>query len=210
MIVAGTAEEAFLSHIPLFKAPHDVQLVVAGSFVPDAPGGSVPPSFSDSLFTFVPDRCSLDALRTGTLQPGELRGTLFLGNFEAGGRPLPARVRFVVSRVLYQQLLDAKSSQPELTYLLFGSAGRTFAAHRVSGSPGFDEIVRVELAGDVPPAADLARGVEARLASKDELASRLGLSAAPREARADRRTFTVKPAGVLSCLEGPGFDAPCR
>jgi hypothetical protein len=80
----------------MFQMPHDVQLLVAGSFVGLEPNRPLPASFSNELFTFLPDRMSLDALRTGSLH--ELQGTLFLGNFEAGGRPVPGRVRFAVSR----------------------------------------------------------------------------------------------------------------
>src|SRR5262245_19602458 len=59
MVVAGTPAEAFLSHIPMFGQPHDVQAVVAGAFS-SLNGSTLPESFSEHLFTFVPDRMSLD------------------------------------------------------------------------------------------------------------------------------------------------------
>src|SRR5262249_14507522 len=78
MIVTGTPGEAWISHVPMFRAPHDVQLVVAGSFAPEEGAAVLPASLDSKLFTFLPDPASLDALRTGMLH--ELRGTLFFGN----------------------------------------------------------------------------------------------------------------------------------
>jgi hypothetical protein len=214
MVVTGSPSEAFLSHIPMFAAPHDVQVVIRGAFAPlNDSSPSLPESFSERLFTFVPDRMSLDALRLGSLN--ELRGTIFLGNFEAGGTPLPARVRFAVSRVVHQHVLDAGTAPPqpprELTYLLFGSQKRTFAVHRITASPGFDEVLRVDLGGDAPPDADLANGLEAKVrGAPDAPSARLGAGSAVKTVRAGSRTFTVKSAAELSCLEGPEFSSPCN
>ena len=210
MVVAGTPAEAFISHIPMFGAPHDVQVVVAGRFISlnGSSSSLLPESFSEKLFTFVPERMSLDALRLGSLQ--ELRGTLFLGNFEAGGRPVTS-VRFQASRVVHQHVLESGASQPELTYVLFGSRERTFAAHKIAGSPGFDEVLRVDLGGDAPPTSDLAAGVEARVSGKsDAPAARLGLSGQVTTVQSGARTFTVKSAAMLSCLEGPDFASACN
>jgi hypothetical protein len=213
MVLAGTPGEAFLSHIPMFQLPHDVQLLIAGSFtaLDGTPIASLPSSFSNELFTFLPDRLSLDALRTGALT--EMRGTIFLGNFENGGRPLPTRVRFAVSRVLHQHILDRNAAAPNdgLPYFLVGSRERAFAVHRIAGAPGFDEMVRVELSGDAPSDADLRVGVEAEIAGGADLPSvRLGLRTGAVTAKAGDRTFAVKPLTALSCLEGPDFASPCR
>ena len=154
MVVAGTVDEAFLSHIPMFQAPHDVQLVVAGAFSSLEPSRPLPASFSDELFTFLPDRMSLDQLRSGALT--ELHGTLFAGNFESGGRPVPGRVRFRVTRVIHEHVLasgvaGAGGGGGELTYFVFGSRAHTLAVHRLTVSPGFDEALRVTLTGQDAP-----------------------------------------------------------
>lgn len=213
MVLAGTPVEAFLSHIPMFQLPHDVQLLVAGSFtsLDGTPIPSLPSSFSDELFTFLPDRLSLDALRTGSLM--EMRGTIFLGNFENGGRPLSPRVRFVVSRVLHQHILDGNAASPSegLPYFLIGSHERTFAVHRLAGAPGFDEVVRVVLDGDTPSDAELRVGVEAKIAGgADTPSERLGLRTEPVVAKVGEKSFSVKSVTPLSCLDGPDFASPCR
>ena len=212
MVAFGTPADAFVSHIPMFGPPHDVQAVVAGSFR-TLDGSALPAALDDRLFTFVPDRMSLDAFRGGSLS--ELPGQLFLGNFESGGQPLPARVRFVASRIVHQHLLDTAAARTgqttELGYLLVGRRDRAFAIHRITRSPSFDEIVKVDLGGDAPSDAELGAGVEATIAgAPDEPARRLGLAHAQQAMRAGARTFNVTPHPALSCLVGPEFTEPCK
>jgi hypothetical protein len=206
MVIAGTPADAFVSHIPMFGPPHDVQMIVAGSFS-SLDGSTLVASFSDAPHTFLPDKMSLDGLRLGSL--AELRGTIFLGNFEAGGQPLPPRVRFKVSRVVHQRVLDAGATEHELSYLLFGSRERTFAVHRIAASPSFDEVLHVTLGGDAPSDAELARGVDVRMQGPDQASARLGLAASAKSAQAGTRNLTVKSVTALSCLVGPDFSAPC-
>jgi hypothetical protein len=208
MNLAGDPANAWISHVPLFAAPHDVQMIAAGAMT-SVNGSPLPPSFSDQLFTFLPDSISLDALRTGALTT--LEGKLFVGSFEHDGRPLAGRFRFSVSRVVHQHVLDKQTSQPALTYVLVGSRERAFAIHKVAGTPGFDEVVRVELGGDAPPNDALAVGVEALVTgASDTPTSRIGLADAPRTMQAGSRTFTAKRAASLSCLVGPDFFDFCR
>lgn len=192
MVLVGSPDAAFLSHIPMFQTPHDVQMIVAGKLVSPTP---LPASFASSTFTFLPDLASLDALRNGRL--AELRGTVFAGNFEQGGRAVANGVRFVFERVVHQHVLDRNEKQPELTYLVFGTAKETYAVHRIAGAPSFDEILRVELTK--PIAEDvLKKGVVVPLPkTPDTLAAR----------RDENAAFVTK--ATLSCLVGEDFVAPC-
>src|SRR5439155_25097602 len=79
MVLVGAPGAAFLSHVPMFHAPHDVQLLLAVRL----DGASLPSSFSDRLFTFLPDALSIDDLRLGALK--KMRGTVFLVCFDDGG-----------------------------------------------------------------------------------------------------------------------------
>ena len=111
------------------------------------------------------------------------------GNFEAGGQPLPSRVRFVVTRVVHEHVIDRPASnvEGELTYRVFGSREHAFAVHRVAGSPqAFDEVLRVDLGGEAPSNAELSNGVEVRIPGvPDRSSARLGLGTAPVLAKAD-------------------------
>jgi hypothetical protein len=208
MVVAGTPSAAFLSHIPMFEQPHDVQLLVAGSFAPIG-AAALPQSFSEEPFTFLPDKFSLDDFRLGKLT--EISGTLFLGNFEQEGRPLQGRVRFTVARLLHQHVLDGAQVQNGLTYFVFGSPTQTFAAHRIAGAPGFDEVLHVRIEGPGAPSAQaLAAGLEVQAAGASDLPEqRLGASPQPKTFKTAQGTFEMKSVTALSCLEGPEFSAPC-
>jgi hypothetical protein len=207
MVIAGTPSTAFISHVPLFEQPHDVQMVAAGA-VTTLDGSPAPTSFTDQLFTFVPDVFSLDALRNGALRT--LEGQIFMGSNEHGGRPVPGKFRFTVSRVIHQHVLDAHApAQPALTYIVFGSRDGTFAVHKIAGSPSFDEVVHVTLGGDAPSNDDLSAGVEAQITGvADTTSARLGGSDA--SAQGGSHTFTLKRVTSLSCLVSPDFFDPCR
>src|SRR5207249_2365436 len=141
---------AFLSHVPMFHAPHDVQLLLAVRL----DGASLPSSFSDRLFTFLPEVLSLDDLRLGALR--KIRGTVFLGSFENGGTPVAKNVVATVTSIVHQHLLDPHATASAPGWFVFGDAKTTFAAHRITTSPGFDQIVRVATTGLAP--AELAKG----------------------------------------------------
>ena len=212
MVLAGAPGAAFLSHIPMFGNPHDVQMIVSGTLESMAPVGAVAPiptTFSDQGYTFVPDRMSLDELRLGTLKT--LNGNIFVGNFEQGGRPIPGRIAFHVTRVIHQHILEPQAVQNNLTYFVFGSQRNTLVAHRIAGSPGFDEILRVSLTGaNLPTDEALATGVEATASETgDAPAQRLGLDADGKTMKIGDVTVTVKSATLLSCLVGPDFAEPC-
>lgn len=212
MILAGDPGNAVLSHIPMFGPPHDVQLIVHGAMTLD-PSKLLPKTFSDRPYTFLPERTSLDALRTGLTR--ELRGTIFLGNFEQGGRPVASGVRFAVDRVVHQHILTSAPPAPpaELSYLLFGSRAQAFAVHFIAAAPSFDEVVTVTLGAGAPSDADLARGVIAHATGTAEsLSSRLGARTSPAgmTLKDGTQAFAVHPVATLSCLTGPDFVGACN
>ncbi len=189
MVLVGDPSAAFLSHIPMFRSnAHDVQLIVRGSF----PETALPKTFSDQLFTFLPERFSLDALRLGALT--ELSGTLFVGNFESGGRPIAA-ARFMVASVIHQHVLVADDVDDPKAYLLFGTRGRVFAAHKVGGAPSFDEVLRVTFSDLGPSDGELAQGLDVTFDG----------STATTSGQAYETATTS-----LSCLVGPDFVPSCE
>jgi hypothetical protein len=205
MVLMGTPSAAFLSHIPMFHAPHDVQAIVAV----ELSGATMPASFSDQLYTFLPETLSLDALRLGSLRT--MRGTIYLGDFEDGGRPVARDVVATVSRVVHQHVLTAGSHAPELGYFVFGTRNEAFAAHRIAGAPGFDQLVRVSVSG--ADDAALASGILGEATgTPDEIAARLDANpVAPPVflSTAGGARITVTPRNVLSCLVGPDFFQAC-
>jgi hypothetical protein len=210
MVLTGIAGTAFINHVPLFDHPHDVQLVAQGAISPLTASQS-PASFTDQLFTFVPDSFSLDDLRNGVLRT--LDGQIFVGSGELGGRPLAGKFRFTVSHVVHQHILDAKAAAPPaLTYVVFGSKDRTFAVHKIAGAPSFDEVLHVKLTGSDTPSDDaLSAGIEVTIDGQPDVAdARVGGSVDPFVVKGGGRSFTMTNALSLSCLVSPEFFDPCR
>ena len=201
---------AYLSHIPVFGPPHDVQLLLEIKLVTPAP--NLPATFSDRPYTFLPDRLSLDALRLGTLRT--ITGKVFLGNFEQGGSQVAVGVKADVTNVLHQHELKGTDTQAASTYFLLGTPDKAFAVHRIAGSPSFDQVVAVELGAKKPTADALAAGILVTLAgSPDNQASRLETARAVTGPAVDgglAPTFDIAKITELSCLEGPDFATNCQ
>jgi hypothetical protein len=209
MVITGSPGAAFISHVPLFEQPHDVQLVASGTITPIA-GSQPPPSLADQLFTFLPDVFSLDALRLGTLTT--LDGQIFVGSNEHGGRPLPGKFHFTVGKIIHQHVLDAHAPAEPLTYIVFGSRDKTFAVHKIAGAPSFDEVLHVTLSGnDIPTNDQLANGVEVQEGTNTDLvAAHLGATAAAVSVEASGKGFSLAKTSALSCLVSPDFFDPCH
>jgi hypothetical protein len=201
---------AYLSHIPVFGPPHDVQLLLEIELI--TPAANLPATFSDRPYTFLPDRLSLDALRLGTLR--SITGKVFLGNFEQGGTQVATGVKANVTKVIHQHELKATETQTSSTYFLLGTPEKAFAVHRIAGSPSFDHVLAVELGTKKPTADALAAGIVVTVAgARDDQASRLATARAvtgPAVQGAPAATFDVARVTELSCLEGPEFASNCR
>jgi hypothetical protein len=199
MVLFGAGEHLYLSHIPMFHRPHDMQLLLSVGLehAQLKPGHA----FDDTGYTFEPERFDLDALVSGTLQT--FTGTVYRGNFEGGGTPLFRDVRVRVRAVVYSARLNtAGPKAAELGYLAVGTPERLYLVHRISAAPGFDQILVARATGKqtVP-----GRGEPLTLPRADEEARRLrpGESAKARTARGGE--LPLEAVRELSLLRGPQF-----
>lgn len=171
MVVLGD-RRIYLSHLPLFRAPHDYQAILEASFGGEA--GKAAAAYradrattGEHLYTFEPERFVLQELVAGTEPRRSFRGTLYRGHFERGGEPIARDVAVEVARVVHFRKLDPGLSRPaRLTYLLFGGEHEAFLAHRVVRPPDFDQLLSVTPLGEVPE-QDLRAGIEVGLEGPD-------------------------------------------
>ena len=187
MVLFGD-EVHYLSHIPMFHTPLDVQLVMRVRVTrPD--GGAT--RFGGGLHTVVPPKFDLDHLIRGELRRFE--GEVFAGNFEAGGKKLGAIV-VEIDEILMARTLreDLKPESPRA--LALGTPAESYLVEQIDAPTGRDRIRRVVLAGAVP--ADLTRGVW--LTGSDDRYTAPGGG-----------EVTASGATVLSCLVGPDFFKAC-
>ncbi len=205
MVVFGD-KRSFMSHIPMFRAPHDAQILLEV----EIPGR--PTSLSDRLYTFEPEKFSLDALVAGTTR--EMVGTLYQGSFENGGQPIAKAVHVTVLRTIATRMPLGSQPPPSPaipTYWLVGDREDAYLVHVIGAAPSFDQVLRARLkGGDVVVEALAAKGrlvtIEGRV---DDLAGRARPGGFLRAVGAGR-TFDVEPLSELSCLVGPDFDKACE
>jgi hypothetical protein len=166
-MVAFGRQRLFLSHLPMFMAPHDAQLLLAASV-----GDALQPVWTaerdshpdERFYTVMPERFELSSLY---LPPGEPRrrsfqATFFRGHLERGGQPIPelTDIEVHVPQVLYARRFGTADRPADLTYQLVGGGGELFLAHTISRPPDFDQILSVRVAGQEPNEDELARGID--------------------------------------------------
>src|SRR5262245_30218287 len=162
----------FLSHLPMFMAPHDAQVLLDATFT--KAGKTV-----DELY--FADRAANPAVRFYTIQPEEFvlrelfespqrtsfKPTVFRGHLEKGGTPIESlrNIDVRVNRVIHAHVLEG-TRQPTLTYMMFGSARELHLAHLISGAPDFDQLLTVSGTGSMPSADELQRGVTVEILNR--------------------------------------------
>lgn len=190
MVLFGEGGALYLSHIPMFRRPHDYQAVFAVA----AKSGALPADIGSRLYTFLPDACSLDDLLRGGQR--SLRGQLYQGSFERPDARLLGPARFAITRVLLSRQLSAQlAAQPALSYFAFPAGQRVFLVHAIGPAPSFDQLVSVLWKGALPQPAERV----ALTGRADTLAQRLSPSAAVAQ---------LSNVAVLETLLGPDFTDP--
>jgi hypothetical protein len=206
MILFGGREGSlYLSHIPMFRPPHDAQLVLELARPESAKGKD----FGAELYTFEPKPASLDAILSGKVK--RLEGTLYRGNMEQGGQPVDKSFTVDLLRVVYARdpLRATDPAPPELEYLLVGSKNDAYMLHVVRHAPDFDQLVRVKIVESTISDFDLSRGIPVMATGKNNDKDARLRPGAGATLSAPGRTAKVSVERELSCLVGPEFDKPC-
>jgi hypothetical protein len=183
MVVVGRAQHYF-EHIPMFRPPHDQQLVLRVA-LRDRAGVALDTDFGARTYTFEPAQpTSLDDLAHAGRT---LVGDIHRGSFERGGELAIAGVTATVEAVVLSRPLPGTAAHGAY---VFGAGGDTYATGAIAPNRAFQQIVRVTGAAAAP---DVARPV-------DVADGRL----APGAALGDGVV-----AAELWCVAGPDFYDPC-
>jgi hypothetical protein len=192
VLFGGSGAPTYASHIPMFHAPHDLQLVLQISV--SHPSWKAPASFSDTGYTLVPEKLDLTALADGRLKA--FKAAIFAGNFEAGGKELVKGADVKVEKVvLAKPLSTATPAAPALSYYWLPGG---FLLHAISAPPDFDQVVRVK--GD---SKETAAGAPVSLKRPNNGGHRLHEQESVAVGAA-----TVTVERELSFLVGPDFVVP--
>ncbi len=153
MLLFGDEEALYLSHLPMFASPHNFQVIlevgfdaaVRDTFLSDRQAAG------DGIHTFVPELFPIVELHDqGGDGPARtsIRGTIFRGHFERGGKPIAEDIVAAVRHVVYFVELDVAAKRGEdwdLSYLCFGHPGRLYLAHAIKARPDFDHVVSARM-----------------------------------------------------------------
>lgn len=205
MVLFGSGDELYASHIPMFHAPHDMQLILAVALA--HPEWKAPPDFSREAYTLEPERMDLNELADG--RRGSFRATVYRGNFESGGVAVWKDVTVRVKEVRWVHGLSAAERAAErLEYVLFGSKRAAYLVHAISAPPDFDQVLKVGLKDGAPADEELVKGLRVAIPGrKNAGGARLRTEEETRgEAGGKRMQLVIERE--LSYLVGPEFTAP--
>jgi len=177
MAVFGGREGLYASHLPMFHAPHDSQVVLRFHLANAAAEKALRETLARDtrLWTFDPEPFDLLRLQPGHAQPlADFKARFFEGHFERGGRAQPGEQRVVVDEVLLFRRLDPSPREAATgRYRLIGRGAEWFALKMIDRRPDFDHILRLDapalrgeaevaLLGLSPPGAAVQRAFRAR------------------------------------------------
>ena len=165
MLLVGR-ETIYLSHLPMFMAPHNFQVILQVSLDDNAMASlhNFRAHFgADEMYTVQPEEFHITELAPNEAdKPArtEFKANLFRGHFERGGRRITEDTTVHVDEVVYFQQFSGATDKPsELEYLLFGKGDEYFLAHWITQPPDFDQVLSVKVSGHDFPDEEILRGV---------------------------------------------------
>ncbi|KFI08382.1 hypothetical protein [Massilia sp. BSC265] len=141
MALFGDRDGLYASHLPLFRAPHDHQVVLKLRLTDPELERALRARLDGktALWTIEPERFELSRLGPASAAPlRSFAADVFEGHFERDGKRAHAGARFMVEQVIvYRRLDPAAVSRPEARYLPVGR----FLVKEIDSRPDYDHIV---------------------------------------------------------------------
>lgn len=143
MALFGDRDGLYASHLPMFHAPHDHQVVLQVRAADPEVDRALRARMQGrtALWTIDPERFLLSRFGPGSASPLKaFNADVFEGHFERGGQRAYAQTAFVVEKVVYFQRLDpAPRTRGESHYLPVGK----YLFKQLDSRPDFDHIVKL-------------------------------------------------------------------
>lgn len=147
MLMVGV-NSIYLSHLPMFHAPHDYQVIIEVSL--DGQGDPTQKYKEDRLiskeniYTLVPDNVFI--LPEKIQNKESFAATIYRGHFERGGIPIIKNVKVNINNVIYFKKFEKKLIIPiEHKVIIFGNSTEQFIAHNISACPDFDQVLAIDI-----------------------------------------------------------------
>jgi len=147
MLLFGGADGLYASHLPMFHAPHDRQVVFALRLAEPAVERRLRWDIGTRprVWTLVPEKFELDRLAPDAANPlHSFKADVVEGHFERGGTTRFKNVTVVVTQMLRYQPLDASAPPAaHVHYRAVGRGGTWFLVKDIEGRPSSDHVVAV-------------------------------------------------------------------
>lgn len=154
MVLFGGAKGLYASHLPMFHAPHDVQLVLRVHLEDPALDARVRARLDGrtALWTLAPEQFELDRLAPSAARPlRHFRTDVVLGHFEQdGARQYQGAVVVVDEVLVYRRLATAPAVARKARYFQIGQGRQRFLVKRIDSRPDVDHIVAIRAPKGAP------------------------------------------------------------
>ncbi|WP_229632153.1 hypothetical protein [Pseudoduganella violaceinigra] len=156
MALFGGQEGLYASHLPMFHAPHDFQVILQVHIEDKATDAALRKRLDgkDALWTIDPEKFELSTLAPeAKKQRKGFKADIVQGHFERGGNTQYKAANIVIDKVLLFRQLDDKPRDAALSrYMQIGSGAQRFLVKEIDARPDFDHIVSYHAAPGAPTA----------------------------------------------------------
>jgi hypothetical protein len=145
MAIFGGRDALYASHLPMFHAPHDSQVLLRFHLKDAAIDPQLRQALAQKVALWTLDPEEFDLLRLAAAHPQRLRqftARLVQGHFERGGTEAWSGQTVVVEEVLLFRRLSPKSEKHTAgNYHVLGNAPEQFLVKEIDRRPDFDVIM---------------------------------------------------------------------
>ncbi|MYM31025.1 hypothetical protein GTP58_22045 [Duganella sp. CY15W] len=145
MALFGGKDGLYASHLPMFHAPHDYQVVLQVHVADPATDAALRQRLDGktALWTIAPEKFELSRLAPQAARPlKRFNADLVLGHFEQGGKTQYAASTIVVDKILmFRKLSPEASASSTANYMQIGSGVQRYLVKQIDSRPDYDHIV---------------------------------------------------------------------
>lgn len=145
MALFGGPGGLYASHLPMFHAPHDYQVLLQLHIADPKTDAALRRRLDGKplLWTLSPEKFELDRLAPQAAHPlAQFKADLVQGHFEQNGKTQFAGATVVIDKVLvYRQLSPGQKTSATARYLSIGSGKQRYLVKEIDSRPDFDHIV---------------------------------------------------------------------
>ncbi|MBC3907802.1 hypothetical protein [Undibacterium umbellatum] len=156
MLLFGNSEGMYVSHLPMFHAPHDYQVVLQIRCLDQQLDAAIKARLEQKLvlWTMEPEQFEIARLAADSKLPlKQFKANIVLGHFEQGGKTEYKDVAVIVEKTLiFRQLSPQMRENKQAVYHQIGSGSHRFLLKEIDSRPDFDHVLAIT----VPAAAAMA------------------------------------------------------